>query len=173
MCIFLGQAGRSRAPALCCLRRAAPLVACCGTSLALLGSKQRQRLTRLHDTQPITALSRHSTAPRVPRARPHHWPPPWHRPHACAPVHLFCFHASAPINKLAYCPRAPCRPPFSSPVSHAAMVLCFGHRRSLVPACPTASSPPCAGPEEPPHTREACGLAGLTPSSPVSHADVL
>jgi hypothetical protein len=82
-----------------------------------------------------------------------------------APVCLFCSRTSTSIKRLTYCSGTPCHPPFSSPVSHSTVVLYFSCRHSPVLAGRTASPPPCADPEESPHTREDHGPTRPAPSS--------
>jgi hypothetical protein len=82
-----------------------------------------------------------------------------------APVYLFCSLTSTSIKRLTYCSGTPYHPPFSSPLSHSTVVLYFSCRRSPVLAHLTASPPPCADPEESPHTREDHGPPRPAPSS--------
>jgi hypothetical protein len=153
---FLGQSSLSRSPARCRpLPPSCPLdwptprhlarlaqVKSSGHHLALTARSPNQ----LHPHSPITG-------PHLPCPPTHHWCLPWRRPHARAPVHPFCFNASASIKRLASCLRTPyfCLPswppwtgclttpccPFSGPIEAPRCDAAHG------PTSDTSLSPEC------------------------------
>jgi hypothetical protein len=92
-------------------------------------------------------------------------------PHA--PVHPFCPRTSASIKGLASCPRTSYRPPFSSPISHASTILCFGRRRSPVPTHLTASLSSCTCLRALSRLGVALGAVTVDPHPPEPHHTIV